>query len=167
MQCVSGACVAKECECTNPETCTGDADCCSDYECVNGNCVVPCVPPADGECSKDNGCCAGKICDVNGNCVDCPDGTGCAQCNGNGLGVCADTTDSPGQATCGEVTCNAVCNAVCGGVGAVGDDGRYTPSQCSNAAGGNCQDTFSELAPFPDFNGGPCCKCKTGVCGNP
>lgn len=165
MQCVSGTCTPTACACTNPDTCYSNTDCCEDLECVNGNCQAPCVPPGPGECSADNACCPGKICGPGGDCFDCPDGVGCSQCNkgepGFGLGVCADVESTPGMATCGKVTCSAVCNAVCG------TDREYNPSSCSNANGGGCQGVFSQFPDFPDFMGGPCCKCKTGECGNP
>ena len=181
--CEHGDCV-EPCDPPAPGTCSDDKPCCDGKVCEHGDCVTPCLAPAPGQCSDKYPCCDGKICDGHGNCVEpcsesnpcdageicdkhglcvpCPDGIGCAVCNANGLGVCVDVEERPGQSTCG-VTCNAVCNAVCGTTG----EDNYQESDCSNAAGGNCKGVFSVFDDTVDFMGGPCCKCKTGVCGNP
>jgi hypothetical protein len=144
-------------------------DCCFGLTCdTSGKCVKDCTNVKCGR-TGDKPCCPGSVC-VNHHCTECPEDIGCSECpNGKGnspLGsvvsmtkVCADVSDRVGQATCGDVTCNAICSLACGGPPK--DGMKYAASNCNNARGGNCQGVQSTFTPFPDFKGGPCCGCNS------
>lgn len=127
----------------------------------HGVCVTPCVGPGLGDTCTSTGtpCCEGQCIyknnnDATGKCLEVGFAT-CPDSAENPLKACVDVSDAPGQATCGLPTCKALCNKVCN------DNKEYEPNDCSNAGGGgNCQDVYSTFAPFPEFNGGPCCGCK-------
>lgn len=106
----------------------------------------------------------GAICSVNGgNCVCNADGV-CADCGStclNGNGQCSDASEfrscvenesNPGQSTCGAPTITMLCRLKCG------DMRTYSPSECRNLEGCQCNGILSILDRNKESNG-PCCRC--------
>jgi hypothetical protein len=109
---------------------------CNDKCDANGVCKGGACCAAEKEsCSSANGCCNGLVCSTAGKCVPfaCPSGADCGQCPADGLKLCIDA-ERDGQATCGDVTCDALCTATCGKPKA----GGYSSNSCNNAGGGAC-----------------------------